>query len=741
MESHSLRKRNKVNLIGFINNQIVGGKLPSNRQALSVLFYNLRVSKLNLKESATLVAKEVLIFWEKARIPTIRIDHCAAKVISLHKEWNDLQKRLKRVSDVETQKRAKFEDKLDNLFDVAVENVLNILKNKEDIQFLVLQRKKGRPGYMSGIDLKLTSREDRKRKRIEQEEERRKRASAEMERNVNVQLPLSSSESADENSETETRDTLSDSEASTSLRRGTLDFFTPRLSEAFDKCKISDRNAIHLLVAAAEAFKFDTTDLIINRTSIQRRRKEFRDERQAEIKRNFNLHECKALVLHWDSKLLPAVSGMEKSDRLAVIVTFEGKEQILGIPEIPASTGKDQAMAVFETVENWGIEEKIQALCFDTTASNTGRINGACSNLENLLQRDLLYLPCRHHIFEVVLKGIYDTVMGPTSGPDVTIFKRFKECWSTIESTKYHIDVDVVSDDVRHNIMNFLVEQLTLKQPRDDYRELLELSVIFLGGTPPRGVSFRIPGPVSHARWMAKAIYALKIYLFQNQFNITTREKDSIRRICIFIVRIYLRSWFLAPLCAKAPYLDFNFLLNIIEYKNVDADISNAAVKKFAKHLWYLAPETAAFAFFDDDVPLDIKHKMAIKMKTVEDTDYESPVKRFIIKQEEFHVLKEKDLSYFITSESNAMFSRFKISMNFMNKSPSTWREDENYQRGMKILNSLVVVNDVAERGVKLIQEYNNILSKDETEKQYIIQIVSEYRKRYPDSSKSTLSK
>jgi len=35
---------------------------------------------------------------------------------------------------------------------------------------------------------------------------------------------------------------------------------------------------------------------------------------------------------------------------------------------------------------------------------------------------------------------------------------------------------------------------------RDDYRELLELAVIFLGEVPPRGIRFLDPGPMHHAR-------------------------------------------------------------------------------------------------------------------------------------------------------------------------------------------------------------------------------------------------
>ncbi|XP_075213850.1 uncharacterized protein LOC142320058 [Lycorma delicatula] len=127
-------------------------------------------------------------------------------------------------------------------------------------------------------------------------------------------------------------------------------------------------------------------------------------------------------------------------------------------------------------MEKWGVTNKTRALCCDTTASNTSRIHGACKNLERLFNRGLLYLSCRHHIFELVLKS---------------------------------------SPDVRSTILGFLEHHLSMqKQQRDDYREVIELTMFFLGVIQKNGISFLIPGAVSHARWMTKAMYTFKIYMF-----------------------------------------------------------------------------------------------------------------------------------------------------------------------------------------------------------------------------------
>lgn len=109
-------------------------------------------------------------------------------------------------------------------------------------------------------------------------------------------------------------------------------------------------------MVAAEAFNVNTENLITNRTTIQRQRKEFTEQCNAKIKWKFYLADCNCSVLHWDRKLLPALRCVEKIVRSAVFVTFHGKEQLLGIPEIPAFI--DQALTTYQSAEKWIIEEK-----------------------------------------------------------------------------------------------------------------------------------------------------------------------------------------------------------------------------------------------------------------------------------------------------------------------------------------------------------------------------------------------
>ena len=76
-----------------------------------------------------------------------------------------------------------------------------------------------------------------------------------------------------------------------------------------------------------------------------------------------------------------------------------------------------------------------------------------------------------------------------------------------------------------------------------------------------------------------------------------------------------------------------------------------------------------------------------------------------------------------------------------LEKYPLEWEDDSRFQIGLEIVKKkLQVLNDTAERGVKLMEDNNKILSRSEEEKHCSLQIVSQYRKKYPDSMISTLT-
>ena len=121
---------------------------------------------------------------------------------------------------------------------------------------------------------------------------------------------------------------------------------------------------------------------------------------------------------------------------IAVLISCGEEEQLIGVPQLENSAGSTVAKSVYSALEQWGALDKIQATCFDTAAVNTGRIKDGCVLLQQLMKKKLLYLPCRHHILEVVLASVLDGVMGKTTGPQPDIFKQFQTEWPNTNKKK-----------------------------------------------------------------------------------------------------------------------------------------------------------------------------------------------------------------------------------------------------------------------------------------------------------------
>ena len=141
-------------------------------------------------------------------------------------------------------------------------------------------------------------------------------------------------------------------------------------------------------------------------------------------------------------------------------------------------------------------------MCFDTTSSNTGNRNVACVLLEQKLGKKLLHLAFRHYIMELVPACSLPRQFALTSGPDVATCKRFQINWTNIDQTRYepeaaHEEVTSLLKDDKDSLLAFSESQLHYYQPRDDFS----------------------PGAIHHARWILKAMYSLKMWMFHGQFK------------------------------------------------------------------------------------------------------------------------------------------------------------------------------------------------------------------------------
>ncbi|GBO06720.1 hypothetical protein AVEN_250630-1 [Araneus ventricosus] len=167
--------------------------------------------------------------------------------------------------------------------------------------------------------------------------------------------------------------------------RGRKCFLTPKIMAVLDRFHISQRSAVFILEAVAESLGHNIDELAINQNTIQRYREDFLKTKATRIKELFKENKPSLVCFHWDDK-----------------------EKLLGVPKLENSSGKEQAMAVRNVLKDWGLEDKAPILCSDTASSNTGRINGAITFLELYADREMTYFPCRHHIYELLLRSVFE---------------------------------------------------------------------------------------------------------------------------------------------------------------------------------------------------------------------------------------------------------------------------------------------------------------------------------------------
>jgi len=373
---------------------------------------------------------------------------------------------------------------------------------------------------------------------------------------------------------------------------------------------------------------------------------------------------------------------------VAILVSGNESEKLLGVPKIGQGTGEQLANMAYMSLLEWKIMDQIVGISFDTTAANTGRLNGACTLLELKMQKKLLWLACRHHVLEVVCGDVFKALFGATSAPFIPLFRRFQEYWPKIDQAAYEPYMDHrLSNELqslRNDAIDFYTHVLQREPgaiPREDYRELLELAVLFLGKVPSRGVRFRVPGAFHHARWMAKLLYVLKLNLFQQQFQITPKESRACLEFGLFIALVYIRPWITCANSCDAPTNDLALVCAFTDYRSISEIISTAATKAITRHLWYLSEELIPLSLFSDHVSIDTKRQMVLRIREIigHGVEYQERSTRYTV--QDMTTLLNNPLESFIGPASALFFSALHIDETFLESDVEEWANIDSFQK------------------------------------------------------------
>lgn len=344
-------------------------RLPSNHDVLKTLNFHHIEEKQTVRQSVKNTVISVLEIWEKARIPTQRIDAAERKLNKLFETYNRLKKNRKTKLESCRIKENLFKSNLLKLFDIAAKDALKLMKNEEDKKFLIMQREDNMSCSMAGVDMNLSQRESRKRKRQTEMNVRKlkSKANSSLHSHARKESMLQATNSSPSSIESLRLDndyqvpSPPKSHTSKTASKNIPQLLNKDVVATLDRVNVSDRQAMFLVGSVAQALGTNVEDISLSRSTIRRKRNEIRKSIVESDKSSFS--PLNPLVMHWDGKLLPnIVGGVEKVDRIAVIVTGGEIEKLLAVPAVKKGTGQEQATACLQTLDDWQLKSQVRGL-------------------------------------------------------------------------------------------------------------------------------------------------------------------------------------------------------------------------------------------------------------------------------------------------------------------------------------------------------------------------------------------
>ncbi|KAG8230821.1 hypothetical protein J437_LFUL010433 [Ladona fulva] len=101
----------------------------------------------------------------------------------------------------------------------------------------------------------------------------------------------------------------------------------------------------------------------------------------------------------------------------------------------------------------------------------------ACFLNKNLIEIYLFLRHAKYFVYELVLKSVFEVKISQvTTNPDIPLFKKFRDNWKSVGPDK----MQCYKENLALHLTLYRTE-LTKEIARDDFRELIEHSVLFLG--------------------------------------------------------------------------------------------------------------------------------------------------------------------------------------------------------------------------------------------------------------------
>ena len=84
-------------------------------------------------------------------------------------------------------------------------------------------------------------------------------------------------------------------------------------------------------------------------------------------------------------------------------------------------------------------------------------------------------------------------------------------------------------------------------------------------------------------------------------------------------------------------------------------------------------------------------------------------------------------------------FEKLNLKTHFLEFPVDQWHMDASFRESQAAVQALSIVNDYAERRVSLVEEYLGRITIDEEQLQFLLQLVADSTKNFPNALKQTL--
>jgi hypothetical protein len=232
---------------------------------------------------------------------------------------------------------------------------------------------------------------------------------------------------------------------------------------------------------------------------------------------------------------------------------------------------------------------------------------------------------------------------------------------------------------------------------------------------------------------MSTVIYAAKMYAFGEQLHFDRIKIDKLHRICLFNSLIYVKAWLSATSAADAPINDLRLWNDLHEYRKIDPAIAEAAIKTLDRHLWYITEEVAPFALFSTLVTETEKKQIVQSLIKARD---DKPLQKGV---PTFPQLKSSTKLHFLIGRNSwQLYNCLHVNTNWFHLPPTQWASGGDYRSVEMFVKNVHVVNDLAERAIKLITDFAGSITNDENQRQFLLQCVEQHRHTVHDFSKES---